>query len=533
MLDTFTKATPEQLGEISIEMAVRKTREVFLLFPMGSQTDVLIAQHFAKLGVYMLVADPASVTAEDVRALAPKGIVLSGGPASVATEPPPFDSAIFDIGIELIGICLGFQMWAKHIGLRVEKGRGQYSGHDVEIGEAEDLFLGLPPRISAVQSHGDEIYADRHVAGFRVTAWSDGVVAAGRHAHLTGVQFHPEMSNTEYGDRIFSNFVFEVCKAKDRFPAHEIAKYEIAQIVESVRGKTVVLALSGGSDSSVVAHMIKEAQNGEGRLIGVYIKGIDRPDDERFVLEHFGNRNWLELIIVDATEELLAELAGKLSMKEKRVAIRIAYKAVLERIISERRPDVIAQGTLYTDISESGGGLQTGARKARIKLHHNVNLGFSVPEIMPLARHVKDSARAIGREIGVAEELLTRHPFPGVGLGVRIMGEITREKLILARVCDHSYHDELKKAGLYDKIWQSGAVVTEMLHPKTAGDDASEGPIILYWAINSVNGFTATAYPIPGEVHDRIQARLGSDAPSIGATAYRTSHKPYSTIEAG
>jgi GMP synthase (glutamine-hydrolysing) len=341
------------------------------------------------------------------------------------------------------------------------------------------------------------------------------------------------VSNTDYGSRIFENFIFKICGAKSRFQAQDEAKLAISNLAVQVSGKTVLLALSGGSDSSICAHLIQAAQNGSGKLVAVYIKGIDRPDDEAFVFKHFGNRNWIELVVVDATEELLAELAGKLTMKEKRVAIRTAYKNVLEQIIAERRPDVIVQGTLYTDISESGGGLQTGARKARIKLHHNVNLGFSIPEVMPLALHVKDTARAIGRVIGVDEEVLTRHPFPGVGLGVRIIGEITRPKLAIARACDHSYHDELKKAGLYETIWQSGVVVTDMMHPKSAGDDAGDGPLVLYWAVSSVNGFTAVAFPIPSEVHDRIQRRLGTDVPSIGATAYRTSHKPFSTIEAG
>ena len=229
---------------------------------------------------------------------------------------------------------------------------------------------------------------------------------------------------------MYDNFC-KICGITDRFPAHNVSKEKIATLSKKIAGKKVLIALSGGSDSSVVAYLLKEAMHSQGdtlgnsqgvTLKGVYIRGIDRPDDEAYVKKYFGTQDWLTVNVVDATKEFLKALKGKISMKEKRVAMRGVYKEVLEKKIREFGADFIAQGTLYTDLVESGHGHATGARRAQIKLHHNTALDFSVPEITPLDTEVKDSARGIGRDIGVPEDLLVRHPFPGPGLVVRIEG---------------------------------------------------------------------------------------------------------------
>jgi GMP synthase (glutamine-hydrolysing) len=533
MLDTFKKATPEALAAIREEMKVRCTTEVFLLFAMGSQFDHLIFQALAKLGVYCLVADPAKVTAADVEALKPIGIILSGGPASVHSEPPPFDSKIFDLGIPVLGICLGFQMWARHIGLTVRNGRKQFGVHEAKVEVRSSLFVGCPRQMPVLQSHGDEVIADLDRFRFTTLALCGNVVAAGQTGNLWGVQFHPEVTETKYGSDIFENFCTRICKAQNRFPAKDLAKLKIEELYCQIGGKKVLLALSGGSDSSTVAYLLKYATSNKEQLRGVYIRGIDRPDDEVFVHKYFGDKEWIDLVIVDATDRFLAALAGKTGMRDKRLAMREVYKPVLEEQARTFGAEFIAQGTLYTDISESGGGHASGARKANIKVHHNTNLGFCFPELMPLADCVKDGGRDIGRQIGVPEELLIRHPFPGPGLVVRIEGEITPEKLAMARQLDGIYIEELRKAGLYEKVWQAGVVVTKSEHTYTAGDDAGMGTVIAYWAVWSVNGFTAQAADLPFDFRKGLARRFGNEVYGIGAVVYRDSDKPRSTIEWG
>ena len=276
MLDTFKRATPEALAAVREEMEVRHTSEIFLLFAMGSQFDHLIFQKLAKLGVYCLVADPASVTAQDVRDLSPTGIILSGGPASVHDEPPPFDAEIFDLGIPVLGICLGFQMWAKHVGADVKTGRRKEFGvHEVRITREGPLFNGFGEVTQVLQSHGDEISSGSPLTihGFSddSTDGRNGIVAAASYQHLHGVQFHPEVSDTVDGSRFFDNFCFGVCGAKDRFPSEDISQQKIEELRQQIGTKKVLLALSGGSDSSTVAYLLKHATNGREQLCGIYI----------------------------------------------------------------------------------------------------------------------------------------------------------------------------------------------------------------------------------------------------------------------
>jgi GMP synthase (glutamine-hydrolysing) len=313
-----------------------------------------------------------------------------------------------------------------------------------------------------------------------------------------------------------------------------VAKQKIAGLKKEIGDKRVLLALSGGSDSATVAYLLKEALSGrKDQLRAVYIQGIDRPDDEEYVLKYFGDQDWLELKIVDQTDLFLEALKGKTAMHEKRVAMRGVYKACLEEEAALFGASYIAQGTLYTDVSESGGGYQTGARKAQIKLHHNVNLGFSFAELTPLMDCVKDSGRNIGRSIGVPEDLLVRHPFPGPGLVVRIEGEIDLSKLTIARKLDGIYIEELRRWGLYETVWQAGAVVTQSITTCTKGDDAATGIIVSLWAVWSVNGFTAQAAELPYDFLKHVSLRMTNEIREVGAVVYRISGKPPSTIEMG
>ncbi len=533
MISTFKKATDSAIREIKEEMEIRKTRELFLLFAMGSQFDHLIKQAMEKLGVFCLVADPASVAAEDVRKLSPIGIILSGGPASVHSEPPPFHEQIFALGIPTLGICLGFQMWACYIGATVQASEKREFGVHLAtvIDKTSLLFKDCQPSFRVLESHGDQVENGKLTL---LASTKNNPIAAAQAGHLWGVQFHPEVTHTDCGAQIFENFCFEICGARDRFPATELAQQKISKLKEQIGDKRILLALSGGSDSSTVAYLLKEATSGKAnRIRGVYIRGIDRPDDEAHVKEYFGKVPWMELKIIDATEEFVKALAWKLAMREKRLAMREIYKSILEKEAADFGAAFIAQGTLYTDISESGGGYESGARKAIIKIHHNTNLGFSLPELMPLADCVKDSGRNIGRSIGVPEVLLTRHPFPGPGLVVRIEGEVTANKLAIARRADEIYIEELRRWKLYDSVWQAGAVVTQSVTTCTKGDDAAEGVVVALWAVWSVNSFTAQAADLPYDFRQHVSRRLTNEIREVGATVYRDSGKPPTTIEWG
>jgi len=530
MLYTLKKADERSLAMINAEMEVRKTKEIFLLFSLGSQFDHLSKAEIEKLGVYCLVADAASVTVEDVKKVNPTGIILSGGPASVYDKAPPFDTRIFDLGIPVLGICLGFQLWAKHAGFLVSGAQKREFG---TFFTTECCNQGMP----VLESHGDIIHED---GNFNILAKTiNAPVAAANHQHLWGVQFHPEVTETEFGQQIFENFIFKICQAKDRFPAAKVAEQKIDWLAEKIKEKNVLLALSGGSDSVTCAYLLKKAKgklgDKAGKIIAVYIKGIDRPDDEAYVLEYFGKQPWLELVVIDGTDRFLKVLKGKISMKEKRLAMRSVYKDILVGVAKEHSCQVVVQGTLYTDISESGGGYDSKVIKATIKIHHNVNLGFPewLEEVLPLADCVKDSGRNIGREIGVPEELLIRHPFPGPGLVVRIEGEITAENLRVARLIDSIFIEKLREWELYDSVWQAGAVVTQSITTCTKGDDAVSGCVVALWAFWSVNGFTARAAELPQDFLKVVSRQITNDIREVGAVVYRYSDKPPATIEWG
>ncbi len=539
MIRTLGSVTDQVLTEIGEEMAIRKTQEVFLLFALGSQFDHLIKQMLEKIGVFCLVADPATCRAQDVQKIKPLGIILSGGPVSVHQDPPPFDRDIFELGIPVFGICLGFQLWAQWAaGCEVySSDKREFGIHNLTVFKRNiPLFADCEIISLVLQSHGD-VVDDWHGVLENFASTENTPIAAANWKHLWGVQFHPEVSDTTHGAQIFENFCFKICGAKDKYPAQEVAHQKRRELEETIGGRKVLLALSGGCDSSVVAHLLKplcgQALFGycPPWLRGVYIKGIDRPEDEQHVTEFFGNKSWIDLKVVDATELFLQALAGIDNGHEKRVAMRRVYKEILEAQAKEFDASFIAQGTLYTDISESGGGHATGAKKAQIKLHHNVNLGFSVAELLPLADQVKDTARDMGRFMNVPDALLTRHPFPGPGLVVRIEGEVTAEKLRIARALDGIFMEELHRARLYETVWQAGVTILNSKATCTKGDDAGMGWVVCPWAFWSVNGFTAQAVEFPYDFRKHLSRRMTNEVREAGRVVFNATDKPPATIE--
>lgn len=533
MLDTFKKATPEALEAVMQEKRIRQTQSLILLFSMGSQFDHLIYQQVSKLGVYCLVADPASVTAEDVRALAPSGIIVSGGPASVHSEPPPFDNRIFDIGIPILGICLGFQMWARQIcnAKVLPAQKREFGVHRLLILGDDPLFAGISD-CNVLQSHGDSISDSSLLVSLGNT--SHAPIAAARYSYLWGVQFHPEVSDSECGAQLFANFCFGICGITDTFPANEAVFKKNEELIATIRKKTIVLAISGGSDSSVVAYLLKNAASFvKAKIHGIYIKGVDRADDEAHVRTFFGEQDWMSLEVIDATDRFLEVMKGITKMRDKRLAMKGVYRDILQEGINRYQADFLAEGTLYTDLVESGEGLSTGARRAVIKTHHNTGNTYSVPLLLPLSDCVKDSARDIGREIGVPEELLVRHPFPGPGRTLRIEGEVTREKLAIEGKADEILIEELRRHDLYESVWQAGAVLTSSRCTCTKGDDAAEGWVICCWAVWSVNGFTARPARLPHDFMELVSDRITNEIREAGAVVFRTSGKPPATIEWG
>jgi len=465
LLETLVKVDDGVLEQIHKEMELRKTREVFTLGALGSQTDHLIKSSIEKLGAYCLIFNPATIKARDLAKLEPKGIIWSGGPVSVYKNPPPVDLEIFDLGVPNLGICLGFQLLAQYRGIKVlGSKKKEFGRHLLQVkkvnGNMPLLFKNCPEQFRVVQNHGDFIWPDDRMEIYATT--ENSPVAAGRIDNCYGTQFHPEQSHTENGLVIFNNFCYEICQAKDRYPAEKVAYRKIQEIRETICNKRVILGLSGGTDSSTVAHLLYHAVGGRpGQIIGVYIKGIDRYDDEAHVYRYFKDLPWLKLIVIDASDTFLAAVRGIKDMHGKRVVMRGVYAEILNWIAWLYKASFIAQGTLYTDMSESGFGYATSAEKARIKLHHNVFLPLIVDELLPLVDCVKDSGRNIGRAIGVPIELIEKQPFPGPGLLVRIVGEVTPDNRYQAREADAVWISELRQADLYSSVWQAGAPIVD------------------------------------------------------------------------
>jgi GMP synthase (glutamine-hydrolysing) len=508
-----------------------------LILDYGSQYTQLIARRVREAHVYCEIKPPPR-DLDEIRALAPKGIILSGGPNSVYEEGAPrLDHGIAALGVPVLGVCYGMYLVALAGGATVEgAGRREYGRASVRVESATGLFDGFEPgeQLQVWMSHGDHV--TNLPRGFVLTASTTNAPIAGFADPARGlhaVQFHPEVAHTPRGGEILRNFLFPVCRCEPSWTAGHF----IDQHVETVRGRVgpgrAICGLSGGVDSAVAAALVYRAIGDQLTCIFVdhgLLRLHERDQVERVFRAHMG----LDLRVADAASRFLERLRGVEDPEEKRRIIGHTFIDVFEEAAREVGDDVsfLVQGTLYPDVIESTSPF--GGPSATIKTHHNVGgLRPDVPFqlIEPLRELFKDEVRQVGRELGLPEDMVGRHPFPGPGLAIRILGPVTAEALRMLREADAIYLDEIREAGLYDDIWQAFAVLLPVRAVGVMGDARTYENVIALRAVTSSDGMTADWFPFRSEVIGRIASRIINEVTGVNRVVYDVSSKPPATIE--
>jgi len=506
-----------------------------LILDYGSQYTQLIARRIREERVYCEIHPPTD-DVEWIREWGPAGLVLSGGPSSVyGDQVPTARPELLELGIPILGICYGMQLIAHLEGAEVVHGKREYGRADLRVLEEDALFRGFDPaeRVTVWCSHGDHV--DESPPGYTTLASTPTLPVAAFRADdrpLFGVQFHPEVDHTPRGDEILSNFLFDVCGCRPTWTAGAFIDETVSEVRERVGEASAICGLSGGVDSSVAATLVHRALGD--RLTCIFVDtGLLRKHERQNVERTFRKHMGMRLVVEDAADEFLDALTGVVDPEEKRRVIGHTFIRVFERVATEAETDAdfLVQGTLYPDVIES-----TAVRgpSATIKTHHNVGglpeeLPFDLVE--PLRELFKDEVRQVGRELGLPEEAVGRHPFPGPGLAVRILGEITGPRLAVLREADAIYLEEIREAGLYDEIWQAFAVLLPVRAVGVMGDSRTYENVIALRAVTSRDGMTADWYPFPHEVLARCSTRIINEVAGVNRVTYDVSSKPPATIE--
>jgi GMP synthase (glutamine-hydrolysing) len=511
--------------------AMIENQEMIIVLDFGSQYNQLITRRIREFGVYSEL-HPHTITAEEIKKMNPKGIIFSGGPNSVYDENAfKCDEAIFELGLPIFGICYGMQLMTQHYKGKVEPAKHrEYGKASIEVQNESKLFAELPPEQIVWMSHGDLVV--EAPAGFTVDATSASCPIASmsdKDRNLYAVQFHPEVQHSVYGNEILKNFVFAVCNCKGDWSMANFIDIEMEKIRQTVGNKQVLCALSGGVDSSVVAVLIHKAIGDQ--LTCIFVDhGLLRKGEAESVMATFAEGFHMNVIKVDAKERFFSKLEGVSDPEKKRKIIGNEFIYVFDDEATKLKGiDFLAQGTLYTDIIESG-----TATAQTIKSHHNVG---GLPEDMqfkliePLNTLFKDEVRAVGTQLGIPDEIVWRQPFPGPGLGIRVLGEITEDKLEIVRESDFILRDEIKKAGLERDIWQYFTVLPNVRSVGVMGDARTYDYTIGIRAVTSIDGMTSDWARIPWEVLEKISTRIVNEVSHINRVVYDITSKPPATIE--
>ncbi|HED52852.1 MAG TPA: glutamine-hydrolyzing GMP synthase [Phycisphaerales bacterium] len=511
--------------------------EIIPVLDFGGQTTQLIARRLREVGVFSTILRP-DTSADELRAMQPKGIVLSGGPASIFEEgAPDMDPALLRLGVPVLGICYGMQLASRHLGAAVTRAEHrEYGQANLTIADDSDLFHAVPSPTTVWMSHSDQVAAlsAAHLQPIASTPTCPFAAVRSTDPQVTffGVQFHPEVTHTPYGTDLIRNFAYAVCKCSGTWRMTEFAETQINRIRRVVGADRVICGLSGGVDSAVVTALLKRAIGDQ--LTCVFVdNGLLRRHERQLVETTFKDHFNIDLRVLDASKAFLKDLVGVTDPQEKRRRIGHRFveefKAAAEEIKGAR---FLAQGTLYPDVIESGHGHSGEA--ANIKLHHNVGglpeeLGFELIE--PLRELFKDEVRKLGEVLGVPDSILWRHPFPGPGLAVRILGEITPERLEIVRSCDEIVLEEIISADLYRSTSQVFAVLLPVQSVGVMGDGRTYENVVAVRAVETRDFMSADWARIPFDVLARMSNRIINEVRGVNRVVYDISSKPPATIE--